>query len=316
VETRPSTPPGIDCFYVYPTVSQEHSANADLQIQATERGAAFAQASRFSQFCRVFAPMYRQLTVPAISGSVPITGASVQLAYSSVLDAFRDYLAHDNHRRGIVFIGHSQGSMVLLRLLQQVVDPDPTLRRLLVSAILLGGNVTVPRDRPVGGSFRNIPACHRSAETGCVIAYSSFLSEPPADALFGRAGTGIDAVPSQGSASGFKVLCVNPAAMAGGSAPLTPYFPSAAGARLGEQGPEPSVSTPWVTYPGRYRAECESTNGASWLQVNPTPSDPRPVLAQVLGPSWGLHLADVNLALGNLVTVVGNQARAYQQDHR
>lgn len=32
--------------------------------------------------------------------------------------------------------------------------------------------------------------------------------------------------------------------------------------------------------------------------------------------SWGLHLIDVNLAMGNLVDVVGQQARAYLRANR
>jgi hypothetical protein len=50
----------IDCFYVYPTVSLERRGNADLKIQTEEKTTAIAQAARFSQVCRVFAPVYRQ----------------------------------------------------------------------------------------------------------------------------------------------------------------------------------------------------------------------------------------------------------------
>jgi hypothetical protein len=31
----------------------------------------------------------------------------------------------------------------------------------------------------------------------------------------------------------------------------------------------------------------------------------------ILGPTWGLHLADVTIALGNLVDLVRSQARSY-----
>ena len=66
--------PAIDCFYVYPTVSDEKSGNSDLKIQDTERSIALYQASRYSQDCRVYAPMYRQVTLagaglPGTSGS-------------------------------------------------------------------------------------------------------------------------------------------------------------------------------------------------------------------------------------------------------
>ena len=56
----------FDCFYVYPTVSTETSANADLTVQPAERAAAIVQASRFSQRCTVWAPMYRQVTVAGL----------------------------------------------------------------------------------------------------------------------------------------------------------------------------------------------------------------------------------------------------------
>ena len=70
---------------------------------------------------------------------------------------------------------------MLIALLRRQVDPDPAERRLLVSAILLGGNVTVPTGKLVGGSFQNIPACTTDSDTGCVVAYSSFDQTPPAD---------------------------------------------------------------------------------------------------------------------------------------
>ena len=61
----PTTPP-VDCFYVYPTVSNQKTVNATLQIDPEERTVATLQASRFSQVCRVFAPMYRQVTVAGL----------------------------------------------------------------------------------------------------------------------------------------------------------------------------------------------------------------------------------------------------------
>ena len=54
--------PPIDCLYVYPTVSSEDQGNLDMQIQLPQIFVAQAQASRFSQVCRVYAPMYRQIT--------------------------------------------------------------------------------------------------------------------------------------------------------------------------------------------------------------------------------------------------------------
>jgi len=311
-----ATHPRVDCFYVYPTVSAQPTTNADLTIDPEETAVAQAQAARFSQDCQVYAPMYRQLTLAAIgSGAGSSSGAAI--AYASMLSAWQDYLAHDNHGRGVVFIGHSQGAALLIALLRNVVDPNPTLRRLVVSAVLLGGNVTVPAGQDVGGDFQHLPACRSATQTGCVIAYSTFDQTPPPNSLFGRVGQGVSTLSGGGSATNpLQVLCVNPAALAGGTGALQPYFPT--GAFPGPIGQQTNIGlnlpTPFVSYPQLYTASCEDSGGASWLQINDVgaASDTRRRVADTLGPTWGLHLADVNLALGNLVSVVGRQAAAYR----
>jgi len=305
---------GFDCFYVYPTASGEHRLNADLRVQAAETQVAFAQAARFSQVCSVWAPMYRQVTVSGLGAVGQRARHAGQVAFASVLAAWRDFLAHYDDGRPIIFIGHSQGSVMLIRLLSQYVDPDPALRRRMVAAILAGGNVVVPAGKLVGGSFRHLPLCAAARQAGCVIAYSSFPSRPPADSLFGRPGQGVSVMSGQTATAGLQVACVNPADIGGGAADLTPYFPvSALFPMTAQSPPGPALSTPWVSYPGLYRASCESSGGASWLQVTDSAGagDHRPVVTEALGPAWGYHLEDVNLALGNLVADVQAEEQAY-----
>jgi len=105
-DAQASAGSAFDCFYVYPTVSTEPSDNADLRVQSAEVNAAVAQAARFSQVCRVWAPMYRQVTLAALVKGVGTDPQSVAVAYDSLLSAWRDYLAHDNHGRPVIFIGH------------------------------------------------------------------------------------------------------------------------------------------------------------------------------------------------------------------
>jgi len=308
--------PPVDCFYVYPTVSRQSGVTADLHVDPAETAVARTQASRFSQVCRVWAPMYRQITVKGLTAGARTVSAAVT-AYEGVQAAWQDYLAHDNHGRGVILIGHSQGASVLIGLLRRQIDDVPATRKLLVSAMILGGNVTVPVGKTVGGSFQHVPACTSDAQTGCVIAYSSFDQAPPANSLFGRPGQGVSLLSGATSTAGLQVLCTNPADLAGNAAtPLTPYFPtktllSGLGA-LGGLTP-PDVPTPWVTEPQLYSGQCLSQGGATWLQVNApiTPSDTRQVVSQTLGPTWGLHLVDVNIALGDLVDVARSEAAAY-----
>ena len=185
----PAAAPTADCFYVYPTVSTEYTLNADLAVQPAEVAAAVAQASRFSQVCAVWAPMYRQHTLYALATG-KVTAAVLATAYQSLLQSWQDYLTHYNRGRPIVLIGHSQGALMLIALLQQQFDRNAALRRQLVSAIVPGGNVTVPMVAGAKGSFQHIPACRSAVQVGCVIAYSSFPSQPPATSLFGRPGQG------------------------------------------------------------------------------------------------------------------------------
>jgi hypothetical protein len=306
---RPAPSSKFDCFYVYPTVSTQSTDNANLQVQPAEIGAAAAQASRFSQVCNVWSPMYRQRTTASLAKGLGNDPTADATAYASVLSGWKDYLAHFNHGRPIVFIGHSQGAAMLIRLLAARVDPDPAVRKLVVSAIILGGNVQVPTGRDVGGSFQNIPGCQSAQQTGCVIAYSSFLSPPPPRSLFGRPGQGVSLQSDQTATTGVQVLCTNPANLAGGSGPLEPYFPVS-----GATGAATTVTTPWVEYPDLYTAQCENSGGATWLQVDDIggPGDKRPRVTATLGPTWGLHLDDVNLALGNLVQIVSDEETAFR----
>jgi Protein of unknown function (DUF3089) len=296
----------VDCFYVYPTVSGQTTANANLTVQATEVGAAISQASRFSQVCRVWAPMYRQRTETSLAEGLGADPHADNVAYESLLAAWDDYLKNDNDGRPIVFIGHSQGAAVLIRLLRSQVDSVPALRKRIVLMILAGGNVTVPTGKTVGSTFRHLPLCTASGQDHCVIAYSSFPSKPPPDTVFGRPGRGVSLQSDQTAKAGLQVACVNPAAIGGGPAPLDPYFLAAGSGPI-----TPRVTTPWVTYPGLYEAACRTDGSATWLQVDTSDVAGRPVVSELAGPAWGYHQADINLALGNLVDDVAAAESAF-----
>jgi hypothetical protein len=305
IKAAPAKNPPIDCFYVYPTVNNEPTVNSDLVPGPAETAVAVAQAARFSQVCNVYAPMYRQLTLRTITNRAGVTPAASALAFGDVRNAWADYLAHYNKGRPVVLIGHSQGAFQLKALISIQIDGDPAVRKLLVSALLLGGNITVPTGKDVGGDFKHIPACHSDTQNGCVVAYSSFLQPPPVSSLFGRS-----------RAANTQVLCVNPAALGGGSATLHSEFPTtvsrANGGIVNNLAPG---KTPWVTYPGLYKGQCTSANGATWLQITPTPApgDTRPVVTQQLGPTWGTHLVDMNLTMEDMVELVRHEAAAHER---
>lgn len=309
----------IDCFYVYPTVSTDPTPTSDMVADEAERNVIRQQFARFGSVCRPFAPMYRQVTLAGLRAMLATGGGGGGLsqgtAYDDVRDAWRNYLDHDNQGRGVVLIGHSQGSFILAELIRQEIDGRPLQSR-LVSAMLLGATMTVPTGKDVGGTFQQLPLCRMPSQTGCLVTYVSFRSTvpPPAISRFGRV-----------AEAGLVAACTNPAALGGGSGILHAYLSTDGTTIAGATPPAPWVSparavdTPWVRVPGLLTAECASNEHATYLEVavHGNPSDPRiddivgdlAVGGQVL-TDWGLHLIDVNLGMGNLVEIVGQQARA------
>jgi hypothetical protein len=161
----------------------------------------------------------------------------------------------------------------------------------------------------VDGSFQHIPTCTSVTKTGCVIAYSTFGSTPPAAALFGRPGQGVSLQSGQTTTTGQQVACVNPVNFTNAPGVPAPYFLGVSADVKGVK-----VTTPWVTYPNLYVATCEQSDGASWLNIasNTSGPDPRPLIQAGLGPEWGFHTSDVNIALGNLVLDVALEEVAYR----
>lgn len=315
---KPDDDAPVDCFYVYPTVSNQlgptASGNADPEVEGIGR----FQAQRFAQECRVYAPLYRQGTVPGIflGGFTDETRA---IAYGDVLAAWRSYLAKDNRGRGVVLVGHSQGTGVLRRLIREEIDPDPELRRRLVSALLLGGNVLTKKGSDRGGDFANVPLCRADDQTGCVVAYSTFDDAPPSDTRFGRPPTGVDRLTGQPPRSDVEVACTNPASLAENRAStFESQIPSAPfplgfiglGVLATFTGPPPTAPTPWLQPRDRYAGRCETVNGARVLMVRPSAGSRD--LNPFPDPGWGLHLVDVNIAFGDLRRLVRTQTAAYR----
>ena len=318
-EFKANPNPPIDCFYVYPTVSTDPSPNSDMMPGAEEKRIAAGQAARFQSQCRVFAPMYRQVTLRGLmTGLLTKPGGTPErtLAYDDVVEAWNYYLQHDNNGRGVVLLSHSQGSFLLQDLIANEIEGKPVQSR-MVSAILLGTSLPVPKGKDVGGAFKSTPLCKSASQTGCVITYASFRSTipPPTASLFGH-------VPGDD----LMAACTNPAALGGGSGDVHAYLNATGTAFLLPAAAQPAwaagktIDTPWVSAPGLLSAECVSNEHGSYLEVtvHGDPSDPRAddIVGDVLAnnqpnAAWGLHLVDVNLTLGNLLDIVAQQAKAY-----
>jgi hypothetical protein len=285
-----------------------------------EQGTTFVQFARFASICRTYAPIYRQVTLAALPRALAgqDISANANLAYGDVAAAWRRYLEHDNRGRPFVLIGHSQGTIQLSQLLAREIENRPAASRML-SALLIGYAVEVPEGRLVGGTFQRTPLCTRRGQIGCVVTYMSFRagSPPTAASLMGHA-----------VRPGMTAGCTNPAALGGGGALLDSYWfarPSQFGGRdivWSRQGP-PSV--PFIRTEGLISGACVNRGPLGYLAitVNADPNDARTdeipgdvfILGQ-LQPGWGLHLGDVNLAMGDLIRVVEAQRDAWLRRNR
>jgi Protein of unknown function (DUF3089) len=313
--------PSIDCFYVYPTVSRDPGILATMQAEPDVVAQQFA---RFAQVCRPFAPLYRQFTLTALvarmSGKpLDATGIDPKTGYNDVVDAWNYYLAHHNNGRGVVLVGHSQGSAVLTQLIKNEIEGKPAQKR-LVSALLMGTRLQVSAGKDVGGDFSSVPLCRTSKQLGCAIAYASFRATSPPDAttLFGKsAGPGLEAA------------CVNPAALAGGSGPVHAYFGTRSAIVSSSSQVDwvkgKTVDTPFVSVPGLLTAECQKNDIGTYLAVtvhgDPASARTADIPGDVVAvgqvrPEWGLHLIDASLFMGNLIDIVRDEAAAYARAKR
>jgi hypothetical protein len=310
----------IDCFYVYPTVSTDPGLTSDMTADPAETNVVMQQFARFGSKCRTFAPIYRQITLAGLMRRLSGGGRSVPfesgVQFTDVRDAWQSYLKNDNQGRGFVLIGHSQGAYILQELITQEIDGKP-IQKQLVGAYILGATFLTPKGKDVGGRFQQIPLCRKPGQFGCVVNFSSFRSTvpPPANTLFGHS----DDPAMSGS-------CTNPVTLGEGGAPLRAYLSTSGRTITGTVATKPwvadkTVDTPFVSVPGLLTAQCKTNEFSTYLEVtvNGNPADPR--IDDITGDigavgkplaNWGLHLIDVNLAMGNLLDLVDAQSKAYR----
>ena len=303
--------PPVDCFYVYPTVSLDETANSDLVPGEEEFSVITAQFARFGQECRLFAPMYRQITLPELRRGMSGQGFTADMAirYSDVKGAWDDYMENHNDGRGVVIIGHSQGSSMIQELVQKDImgsDAEDSV----ISLMPIGMTTHVDAET---GNFGPYEPCTTKDQTGCIISYVSFRSDvpPPEASRFG-----VNAM------DGRRALCVNPAELSGDDGVLDARLSSSGwyGNEAAEFANGEGVDTPFASVPGLLTGECVEGNKHTYLEVtvNADPDDPRTdtiggdvIIDGEVNEDWGLHLIDMNVAMGNLVEIVGAQAEAW-----
>ena len=150
-----------DCFLVCPTVymGDADHLNMSLQDEKTKEGFVGAlnmEAGIYMETCRMFSPYYRMMslycynfdlaaenegTVLGSTQHAGVVNGNANLAYSDVEAAFDYYLDNENDGRPIVLAGFSQGSEMVLRLMEEY-GKDARLKNNLVAAYVIGWRIT------------------------------------------------------------------------------------------------------------------------------------------------------------------------------
>jgi hypothetical protein len=163
------TSAAVDVFYVHPTTYLGSTWNGpvdDAELNAqTDELATLIQASAFNGCCAVYGPRYRQAHGLAFVQPGSDSDSAIDLAYRDVVEAFRFFLEEHSRGRPFILAGHSQGSVLGARLLQQEIA-DSGLTERLVAAYLIGGPINE-------GPWPGVPACAAPEETGCLVAWNA-----------------------------------------------------------------------------------------------------------------------------------------------
>lgn len=126
------------------------------------------QVSVFAACCNLYAPFYRQAALPEMSWDSASAERALSVAYGDIEAAFDYYMDHWNRGRPFILAGHSQGSNLLLWLLERRMNNWLKLRK-MVAAYVIGWAVTQEElDR-----YPHLEMCISAAQAGCIVSYNT-----------------------------------------------------------------------------------------------------------------------------------------------
>jgi len=168
---NPNTHP-VDIFWVYPTILHDDihwlMPSHNVQLQKAAATSLRTQASVFSGQANLYAPLYRQMNMAALSLPQKDVDSLISYGMTDVWQAFTYYLDHLNQGRPFILAGHSQGSNILIELLIKHWGQLGVENR-LVAAYIIGWSIT-PEDLAKNSA---LTICEDTTQTGCFITYNT-----------------------------------------------------------------------------------------------------------------------------------------------
>ena len=173
---KPETPPlPVDVFYVYPTVLFNDTDwlmdPSRPEMKAAAGKPLHTQAAVFDGQANIYAPMYRQMNLAVLNLPDPDAATLEIYGYEDIWRAFQYYLKYENKGRPFFLAGHSQGAMVLTRIMLDHWGGTGAEDR-LVAALLIGFSLT-PADLKTNPA---VAMCDSATRTGCVISYNTMAA--------------------------------------------------------------------------------------------------------------------------------------------
>ena len=135
-----------DLFLICPTVDMGKDGEYNMSMDDEDTKSSFVGALNMErgiyEDCTVmYAPYYRQMTFPVYSLSDEEMKPYLDIAYRDVAAAFEYYFEKCNNGRPFVLAGFSQGSQLLLMLMEEYFD-DPKYSENLIAAYCIGWRIT------------------------------------------------------------------------------------------------------------------------------------------------------------------------------
>ena len=164
----------VDVFYVYPTVyadsKQLNMDCRDPEMLVKIKLPLNSQLSVYSKIANVYVPFYRQMsgTLMSYDGDLEST-RFFSIACNDVSSAFKYYISELNPDRPFILAGHSQGSMLLIKLMHEKIMADPDINKRLIAAYLIG--YTVFQDDHVRHPWMRF--AKKSNDTGVIISFNT-----------------------------------------------------------------------------------------------------------------------------------------------
>lgn len=163
----------VDVFFVHPTTYLNHKQwnmplDNKLALKIANDFSVKSQASVFEEIGNIYVPQYRQATFYSFVTESDNGEKALALATKDVKNAWNYFIKNINKDKPIIIAGHSQGSMIIMRLLPYIIK-DSVLAKKIIAAYAIGW----PLSKEYLKENPQIKVCEDSLQTGCIISWNT-----------------------------------------------------------------------------------------------------------------------------------------------